>query len=326
MIVIWSMMIMSLAVIGLVEYMDAGLDEDILSEKDFQARKLAESGITLALHPQIAPGDPLLAQSVSATRSYRVTMSNEGTRIAVNQLPALPELRRVCRDLFTRWGLDLDKATALVDALADWVDADNNARIQGAENDFYVIKGYPEFPGNRPFQSLEEMLFVPGMEDLDQLKDDWRDAFTLFGDGKIDIHEAPWELLSVLLITDGSYVDRIIKFRLGADGIRYTEDDERFADLDGVQNFLRLETAKFTQVQPLLTLAHPIRRIESTGTVGDYSKTLIAVVGPGIRVLREKPELRKPDPGVGTQPGATPAPPTAPTDAQSPDNPATLPE
>ena len=319
MIVIWSMMLMSIAVIGLVEYMDAGLDEDILAEKDFQARKLAESGITLALHPQILPGDPLLAQSVSATKSYRVTVSNEGARVAVNRLPALPELRRVCRDLFDRWGLDLDKSTALVDALADWIDPDNNARIQGAENDFYVLKGYPEFPRNKPFQSLEEMLFVPGMEDLDQLKPDWRSAFTLHGDGKIDIHEAPWELLSVLLITDGAYVDRVIKFRLGADGIRYTDDDERFEDLDEVQDFLQLEAAKFVRVEPLITLSHPIKRIESKGTVGDYSKTLIAIVGPGIRVLRERPEIRKPVIALSKINAAT-------TDVESPDNPASLPD
>jgi len=323
---------MSIAVIGLVDYMDAGLDEDILSEKDFQARKLAESGITLALHPQIQSGDPLLAQSVSAAKSYRVTMTNEGARIAVNRLPALPELRRVCRDLFERWGLDLDKSTALVDALSDWVDPDSDARIQGAENDYYVLKGYPELPGNRAFQSLEQLLFVPGMEDLDQLKPDWRDAFTLHGDGKIDIHEAPWELLSVLLITDGAYVDRVIKFRLGADGIRYTDDDERFEDLDQVQDFLQLEASRFMLIEPLLTLNHPIRRIESTGTVNDYSKTLIAIIGPGIRFLREKPEIRKPvftaalaGPNVGATPD-NPAATTATTDVQSSINPATLPD
>lgn len=291
MIVIWSMMVMSIAVIGLIEYMDTGLDEDILAEKDFQARKLAESGITLALHPQIEPGDPLLSQSVSATMRYEVTVTNEGARIAVNQLPVLNELRRVCRDLFNRWGLDLDKATALVDSIADWIDEDNNARIQGAEHDFYVTQGMPEFPANKPLQSLEQLLFVPGMEELDQLKPDWREAFTLYGDGKIDVHEASWELLSVLFITDGAYVDRLFKFRLGADGIRYTEDDERFEDLDDLRDFLQLEARKFAQVEPLLTLKHPVLRIESKGIVSDYAKTVIAVIGPGIRVLREKPEL-----------------------------------
>ena len=315
---------MSIAVIGLVEYMDFGLDEDILAEKDFQARKLAESGITLALHPQIQAGDPLLAQSVSAAKSYSVTISNEGARLAVNQLPALPELRRVCRDLFGRWGLDLDKSTALVDCISDWIDVDNDARIQGAENDYYVALGFPEYPRNRPFDSLEEMLQVPGMEELDQLKPDWRDAFTLYGDGKIDIHEAPWELLSVLFITDGAYVDRVIKFRLGADGIRYTDDDERFASMAALSNFLQLEARKFARLQPLITLSHPIQRIESRGTVSDYSKTLIAIVGPGIRVLREKPEISKPFLAALPTDGSSADPTTENPDAESPDTTATL--
>lgn len=285
---------MSIAVIGLIEYMDTGLDEDILAEKDFQARRLAESGITLALHPKIEAGDPLLSQSVSATMRYEVTISNEGARLAVNQLPIVPELRRVCRDLFNRWGLEMDKATALVDSISDWIDADNMTRIQGAENDFYVTKGVPEFPANKPLQSLEQLLFVPGMEELDQLKPDWRDAFTLYGDGKIDVHEAPWELLSILFITDGAYVDRLIKYRLGADGIRFTEDDERFDEVDDLKNFLQLEARKFVQVEPLLTIDHPIKRIESKGIVSDYAKTVIAIIGPGVRVLREKPELLQP--------------------------------
>ena len=54
---------------------------------------MAESGITLALHPKIEAGDPLLSQSVSQTMRYEVTISNEGARIAVNQLPIVPELR-----------------------------------------------------------------------------------------------------------------------------------------------------------------------------------------------------------------------------------------
>lgn len=318
---------MSIAVIGLVEYMDSGLDEDIIAEKDFYARKLAESGITLALHAQIQAGDPLLSQSVSPTRSYNVSITNEGARLAVNQLPALPELRRVCRDLIGRWGFDLDKSTALVDCLADWVDADNDTRIQGAENDYYVVLGFPEFPRNRPFDSLEEMLLVPGMEGLDQLKPDWRDTFTLYGDGKIDVHEASGELLSVLFITDGAYVDQVIKFRLGADGIRYTDDDERFTDLVHLNSFLQMEQRRYVVVEPLLTVNHPIRRIESKGTVTDYSKTLIAIVGPGIRVLREKPEMGKPViASVPTDGNAGPSPTTETPDAQSPDTTTTLPD
>ena len=84
--VLWAIMLMSFAVIGLISHLSRGLEESIYAEKEFRARLLLQSAQTLAMHPDIAWGDPLLRQHVSSASSYEVDLSTEGTRLAVNLL------------------------------------------------------------------------------------------------------------------------------------------------------------------------------------------------------------------------------------------------
>src|SRR6188768_1227517 len=84
--VLWAIMMMSFAVIGLVTNLSRGLDESIHAEKDFRARLLLQSSRVLAGHPDIEWGDPLLRQEVSSTSSYDVSINTEGERIALNLL------------------------------------------------------------------------------------------------------------------------------------------------------------------------------------------------------------------------------------------------
>jgi hypothetical protein len=51
--VLWAIMLMSFAVIGLVAHLSRGLDESLHAEKEFRARLLLQSARTLAAHPEI---------------------------------------------------------------------------------------------------------------------------------------------------------------------------------------------------------------------------------------------------------------------------------
>ncbi|PLA75571.1 hypothetical protein CYQ88_00985 [Hydrogenovibrio sp. SC-1] len=50
----------------------------------------------------------------------------------------------------------------LAEVLADWVDADNNARLMGAESDFYLLKNPAYRAGNQPLAQLEELALLKG--------------------------------------------------------------------------------------------------------------------------------------------------------------------
>jgi hypothetical protein len=64
----------------------------------------------------------------------------------------------------TACGMDEgDERSALVDAILDWVDADNNPRADGAEEDTYQALDPPRHCRNAPFETIEELLLVNGM-------------------------------------------------------------------------------------------------------------------------------------------------------------------
>jgi hypothetical protein len=286
--VLWAIMLMSFAVIGLVTHLSRGLDESLHAEKEFRARLLLQSARTLAAHPEIEWGDPLLHQRVSSASSYEIILGTEGMRIAINQLAVNPVQRAFARRLFEKWKMDPASAETLIDSIVDWIDADDRPRPHGAENDYYRPLGNPQFPFNRPFDDLDDILLVRGAEELDFARPDWRDFFTLYGDGTIDVHRAPAELLEALFDVTPAEVKRFISARLGPDNLPDTDDDRHFASLTEVRAVLDVPQPNYTAVLALLTLDHPIRRAECTAWVGGLERHLTIIRGPGLFLIRER--------------------------------------
>jgi type II secretory pathway component PulK len=286
--VLWAIMLMSFAVIGLIANLSRGLDESLHAEKEFRARLLLQSARTLSQHPDIEWGDPLLRQRVSSASSYDIVLGTEGMRLAINQLATSAVQRVFARRLFEKWGMDHANAEALVDSLADWIDKDDQPRPHGAENDFYRQLGSPHFPFNRPFDDIEDVLLVRGAEELDFARWDWRDFVTLYGDGTIDVHRAPGELLEALFDVTRGEVQRFLAARLGPDGQPDTEDDRHFTSLGEARAMLDVPPPNYTAVSALLTLDHPIKRAECTAAVGNLERHLTIIRGPGLFLIRER--------------------------------------
>lgn len=57
------------------------------------------------------------------------------------------------------------KTDELVDALLDWIDADDLRRMNGAELDDYLDRGLNYGPSDAPFRTMTEMLLVLGMSE-----------------------------------------------------------------------------------------------------------------------------------------------------------------
>jgi hypothetical protein len=57
------------------------------------------------------------------------------------------------------------KSDELVDALLDWIDADDLRRLNGAEADDYLDQGLNYVPSDAPFRTMTEMLLVMGMSE-----------------------------------------------------------------------------------------------------------------------------------------------------------------
>jgi general secretion pathway protein K len=286
--VLWAVMLMSFAVLGLVEHLSRGLDESVEAEKDFRARLLLQSARTLSEHPAIERGDPLLRRQVTSATSFEVRLTTEGTRLAINKLGESRAQRDFAQRLFEHWGLPSTEARTLADSIADWIDANDRPRRQGAERDHYAALGRHDFPFDRPFDNINDVLLVRGAEEMDRRHPAWRDAMTLYGDGTIDLPLASGEMLEALFDVTPSEVGRFLRTRLGPDGVAETLDDPRYTSLPQVRTLLDVPELNYRAVADLLTLKHPIRRTECVARAGRHERRLTLLQGEGLNLISEE--------------------------------------
>lgn len=240
----------------------------------FRARQLAEIGLNIGAHPTVKAGDPLLRRNYSGAESYEASITTEEGRLNINAL-LTEERRGVLERLFESWGLKSAEAQAVVDCLMDWVDADDFKRLKGAERQDYKKDGVAGRPYNRPFRSLDEMLLVRGMEQVAEANPKWRDVFTLWGAGKLDINEAEPELIAIAADVPLSATQPLISTRNGPDGILHTADDEPLQSLEAAMTLLGVKSpesaAKFT-------LHGLTQRVDSLGRVGNFARRISVVL------------------------------------------------
>jgi general secretion pathway protein K len=272
--VLVAVMALALIVVGLYESSQASWEESSLSRARYQAGLLAESGLSIALHPQIKPGAVALKQNFGTDRGFEVIITSEGGRLPVNELTE-ERMRETAVELFILWGLDAAVASRAADSITDWIDDDSDPLPNGAENGYYAGLGYPQFPSNAAFTSLEQLLFVAGMDAVERVEPFWRDYFTIHSDGLIDLNEAPKELIAALTRTTEDAALKFVAVRAGDDGIAGTEDDYRFTDSGEVQALLGLSDGEWTALSSFVTLSGTVKRIESTGQIGEFRETRV---------------------------------------------------
>ena len=272
--------------------------ETINTRRDiFRARMLAEAGLAIGANPEVKPDDQnLLRREVGPEEGYIVTVNGEDARLNPNRLLVGddPANRGVLLNIMRAWGLKLDEAEIVVDSLYDWVDQDDLQRIHGAEKKFY---NSPGLPFNRPFRSVDEMAQVRGMGEVDRRYPNWRDWFSVYSSGVVDVNEASAELLVALTGADPTMAQQFVARRAGADGIRHTEDDVLYQDLPTALRMLGVSSSNPQLSSTVLGVRSSIVRIESIGVVGPFKRKMFAVINRGLGQV-----------GGGGGGGLTPAP------------------
>ena len=274
--VLLVVMALTLIVGTLWQASQPGWDQNSRERAEHQAGLIAESGLEVAMHPAIEPGDFALRHDFAPERGYEVIITSESGRFPVNNL-ADENWREIVLELFLRWGLDLSQAGRAADSLADWVDPDSNANTNGAENPFYAGFDAPEFPTNGPFTSLEEMLFVAGMDEVARIQPMWREYFTIYSDDLIDLNAASWELIAAATGATDQSAQNFVAVRNGDDGIEGTIDDYRTEDVGEVQALLGLSSSEWSEVSDRVSLFGGVVRFESTGRIGEFTERRVVL-------------------------------------------------
>jgi len=137
--------------------------------------------------------------------TFRYGVTPEASKLNLNAASE-DEIRRLVEPLLM--DLQIDNSLDLVDALLDWLDADDEMRPNGAESEYYTMDVEPGYyPKNGPLDTVEELLLIKGFsaailygEDtnrngvLDPNEDDGDESFPYYdnGDGILNHGLAPF--------------------------------------------------------------------------------------------------------------------------------------
>jgi type II secretory pathway component PulK len=240
-----------------------------------QARALALSGIALGLDNNLTKDDPVLSQKTADGR-FDVTFGSEGARLNLNYV-LLNNHREILVNLFLTWGLKIDQADHVADCLYDWVTPGDLKSLNGAKANDYATAGLPQRPSHQAFVTFDEISLVMGMDLVEKAQPHWRDSFTLWSNGPLNVNEAPSELIAAVFSLDPDRVKFLTDARNGRDGLAGTSDDVPFKDLSTFQNELGVSDLVFKKLSGQVSLAEPTRRVESVGQAGGV-QAIISVV------------------------------------------------
>lgn len=166
--VLWMLALLSLIAGNLVFSSRTALLVARNLQSQAKAEALADAGVYKAIHelagPQTDPqrwkGDGLTHLWNFQGADLRVTILDESAKVDLNAAPTV-----LLKGLFRTLGVAEPDADALADAVADWRDADDLRSLHGAEQADYAAAGRDYGPANAPFETIEELRQVLGMND-----------------------------------------------------------------------------------------------------------------------------------------------------------------
>ena len=127
---------------------------------------IAESGIALAetmlLNPdpnKVWRADGNIYEINTTDATIRIRLFSEAGKIDINKAN-----QTVLQSLMSFAPIDTAQQSKLVNAIIDWRDADELVHIDGAEKEEYQEAGLNYQPSNKPFESIEELQLVLGMD------------------------------------------------------------------------------------------------------------------------------------------------------------------
>jgi general secretion pathway protein K len=198
-------------------------------------------------------------------------------------------------------GADANDCGAIVDSILDWVDRDDNTRVNGAESDYYQGLTPPYVAKNGPIDDISELLLIKGIRDNPEIySKEYADVqrFDRFGNpippheygayladvltpistGRININTASSVVLQMIPGIDAAIADQIIRVRSGPDGVDGTDDDTPFASVGELAS-VGLPQSASPQLNHYCTTRSSTFEVEVDAQIGGSKQTYFAIIG-----------------------------------------------
>lgn len=159
---------------------------------------------------------------------FQVSIIDEERKLNINRAD-----QTILRELFRGFGMDEMETQNLAASIIDWRDEDSELSMPlgSAESQYYEYLSEPYEAKDGDFETLQEVLLVKGV--TEEVFEKIKDSITIYGDGRININTASFEVLASLGMSDG-LVSKIMRFRYGPDGSVGGGDDNIFINPETV--------------------------------------------------------------------------------------------
>ena len=239
--VLWLIAILAMACMATLRVISFDMELASAKVHGSRARQVAEMGIAVGSNPVVKRSDPILHyEDGGAGEGYDAKVISEGGRFNINAI-ILQDDKALLKSMFMDWGLELEAAQEVADALTDWIDSDDDEQLNGAEKTYYEGEGRINQPFNRPFYDVNEVALVRGMDLVEALRPDWREWFTIWSGGGLDLNEAPAELIAAAAEIPVEQAIIIPETVRGTDGERDTLDDVPFENAADALDLLGID-------------------------------------------------------------------------------------
>ncbi|MFC1497390.1 general secretion pathway protein GspK [Verrucomicrobiota bacterium] len=314
--VLWVIMILSI-IIGSFAF-NAHIEARITSyyRKRTKAEYLARSGITVAEMLMIRRGDAKTsgdevseheeewwfssAKKLSEGLAVRGFVHELGGGTITLDIVPEPALRNVNKLTVEDWERMFEVCNVpeeiwpgLIDSFFDWIDKDNDPRLDGAETEDYY--GTIEEPGpyqakNGPLDTVDELLLVKGFDETilygEEVKAEYEedealpirgiaDFLTTYGDGKVNVNAASIDVLMTLPSMDKLIADKIIEEREGWLDEEGEQEDHSFEGTSDL--FARIPDLP-PSMRSYVTTGSAVFRITAIGAVHNVKRKVSCIV------------------------------------------------
>jgi general secretion pathway protein K len=195
---------------------------------------------------------------------FSVKIKDADSKFNINLAFAAPEIVNQACILM---GVDAGEAPHIVNAIADWIDRDDDPRVGSTdtESDYYMNLRPPHRAKNGPIDDLTELMMIKGIspamfygsggnaatatrgvpasnrfnrrfEEEPTYPIGFADLFTTVSGQRMNINTASAEVMQLIPDVDGSLANAIIQTRNGPDGAPGNEDDMPFRSTGELAN------------------------------------------------------------------------------------------
>lgn len=234
------------------------------------------------------------------TISWKITDLERKFNINTDALSGAP----IMEQAFISMGVDAGEYPAVMAAVRDWVDADNDPHMGGAESDYYQGAEPPLVAKNGPIDDMSELLLIKGITpeifygssstEHSQAAFQHRqgffdsspppnyafglnDVFTPISSGRVNINTASETVLQLIPGLDPIIVPDIIKLRSGPDGVDGNFDDTPFRSVGELVN-VGIGNQSAGQMNRFLTVRSSMFEVEVEAEINNYKAKYFAII------------------------------------------------